>query len=159
LVPLHGSWIERAGLSKPVTFTSPGWSPSGRYVAAWVNNTPVVFRADGRLTTVGRRSPEFSEALGWSPAEDLFAFARGDPPYFTEIRLLDPETGEDRRLVSARGYPYITGLVWSPSGRWLAILRWGSSFNQRIEVIDVAGDQPTTATKRSDSPVLIDWGP
>jgi len=159
LVPLHGSWIERAGLSKPVTFTSPAWSPSGRNVAAWVNNTPVVFRADGRLTTVGRRSPEFSEALGWSPAEDLFAYARGDPPYFTEIRLLDPETGEDRRLVSARGYPYITGLVWSPSGRWLAILRWGSSFNQRIEVIDVAGGQPPTTTKRNDSPVLIDWGP
>jgi Tol biopolymer transport system component len=159
LVPPHGSWIERAGLSKPVTFTSPAWSPSGRYVSAWVNNTPVVFRADGRLAAVGRTSREFTEALGWSPAEDLFAYVRGNPPYFTEIRLLNPETGEDQRLVSARGYPYITGLVWSPSGRWLAILRWGSSFKQRIEVIDVAGGQPPTTTKRNDSPVLIDWGP
>jgi Tol biopolymer transport system component len=146
-------------LSDPVIFTSPGWSPSGRYLAAWVNNIPVVFRADGRLAAVGRASREFSEALGWSPAEDLFAYARGDPPYFTEIRLLDPETGEDRRLVSAWGYPYITDLVWSPSGRWLAILRWGSSFKQRIEVIDVAGGQPPNTTKRNDSPVLIDWGP
>lgn len=158
LVPPHGNWIERAGLSEPVIFTSPAWSPSGRYVSAWVNNTSVVFRADGRLATVGRTSRESTEALGWSPAEDLFAYARGDPPYFTEIRLLDPETGEDRRLVSARGYPYITDLVWSPSGRWLATLRWRSSFT-RIEVIDVAGGQPPSTTKRNDSPVLIDWGP
>lgn len=159
LVPPHGSWIERAGLSKPVIFTSPAWSPSGRYVSAWVNNMPVVFRADGRLAAVGRASREFTEALGWSPTEDLFAYSRGDPPYFTEIRLLDPETGQDRRLFSARGYLYTTGLVWSPSGRWLTILRWRSSFKQRIEVIDVRGGQPLTTTHRADSPVLIDWGP
>jgi len=52
-------------------------------------------------------------------------------PQFTEIRLLDPRTGEDRRLVSAEGYPYIIGLVWSPRGRW------GGDFKQRIDVIDV----------------------
>lgn len=159
LVPPHGGWIERAGLSKPVIFTSPGWSPSGRYVSAWVNNTPVVFRADGRLAAVGRTSREFTEALGWSPTEDLFAYVRGDPPYFTAIRLLDPETDEDRRLISARGYPYITGLAWSPSGRWLAVLRWRSSFEQRIEVIDVRGGQAPVTTSRADSPVLVDWAP
>lgn len=159
LVSPRGRWIERAGLSEPVTFTSPGWSPSGRYVSAWVNNTPIVFHADGRLAAVGRHSREFTEALGWSPTEDVFAYARGDPPQFTEIRLLDPRTGEDRRLVSAEGYPYITGLVWSLSGRWLAVLRWQSSFKQRIDVIDVTGDQPPITTERADSPVLVDWGP
>jgi Tol biopolymer transport system component len=159
LVRPHGGWIERAGLSEPVTFTSPGWSPSGRYVAAWVNNTPVVFHADGRLATVGRRSREFSEALGWSPTEDLFAYTRGDPPDFTEIRLLDPETDEDRRLIATLGYPYIIGLVWSPSGRWLAILRWRSSFRERIDVIDVETEQPLVTTGRGDSPILIDWSP
>jgi Tol biopolymer transport system component len=159
LVPPRGRWIERAGLSEPVTFTSPGWSPSGRYVSAWVNNTPIVFHADGRLAAVGQHSREFTEALGWSPTEDLFVYARGDPPQFTEIRLLDPRTGEDRRLVSAEGYPYITGLVWSPSGRWLAVLRWQSSFKQRIDVIDVTGDQPPMTTERADSPVRVDWGP
>jgi hypothetical protein len=91
LIPAHGRWIERASLREPVTFTSPGWSPSGRYVAAWVNNTPIVFHADGKLAAVGRKSGEFSQALGWSPAEDLFAYTRGDPPHFTEIRLLDPK--------------------------------------------------------------------
>jgi hypothetical protein len=124
-----------------------------------VNNTPIVFHADGRLAAVGRHSREFTEALGWSPTEDVFAYARGDPPQFTEIRLLDPRTGEDRRLVSAEGYPYIIGLVWSPSGRWLAVLRWQSSLKQRIDVIDVTGDQPPITTERADSPVLVDWGP
>lgn len=159
LVPPRGDWIERAGLTKPLTFTSPGWSPSGSYVAAWVNNRPVVFHADGRLAAVGRHSREFSDALGWSPAEDLFAYTRGDPPYFTEIRLLDPETGEDRRLVAARGYPYITGLAWSPSGRWLAVLGWRSSFREIIEVIDVESGEVTVTSHRDDSPVLVDWGP
>jgi len=159
LVRPRGGWIERAGLSEPVTFTSPGWSPSGRYVAAWVNNTPVVFHADGRLATVGRRSREFSEALGWSPTEDLFAYTRGDPPDFTEIRLLDPETGEDRRLIVAQGFPYIIGMAWSPSGRWLAILRWRSSFREVIDVIDIEGVGPPITTHRDDSPVLVDWGP
>lgn len=159
LVSPHGPWIERAGLSEPVTFTSPGWSPSGRYVAAWVNNTPVVFHADGRLAATGRHSREFTEALGWSPTEDVFAYARGDPPDFSEIRLLDPEAGEDRRLIAARGYPYITELAWSPSGRWLAILHWQSSFKQRIEVIDVRGGRPLITSDRGDSPVLVDWGP
>ncbi|HET7870261.1 MAG TPA: hypothetical protein VFM85_08080 [Actinomycetota bacterium] len=159
LVPPRGRWIARASLSEPVTFTSPEWSSSGRYVSAWVNNTPVVFHADGGLAAVGRQSQEFTEALGWSPTEELFAYARGNPPYFTEIRLLDPRTGGDRRLISTRGYPYITGLVWSPSGRWLAVLRWRSDFKQRIDVIDVTGGQPPITAKRADSPVLVDWGP
>lgn len=159
LVQSHGGWIERAGLSEPVTFTSPRWSPSGRYVAAWVNNTPVVFHADGRLATAGRHSREFSEALGWSPTDDLFAHTRGDPPYFTEIRLLDPGTGHDPRLVSSEGYPYIIGLAWSPSGRWLAVLRWRSSFKEFIDVIDVEGGQALITAHRGDSPVLVDWGP
>jgi dipeptidyl aminopeptidase/acylaminoacyl peptidase len=142
-----------------VTFTSPRWSPSGRYLAAWVNNTAVVFHAGGRLATAGRNSREFSEALGWSPTEDLFAYTRGDPPYFTEIRLLDPGTGRDRRLVSADGYPYIIGLAWSPSGRWLAVLRWRSSFKEVLDVIDVEDEEPPIMTSRDDSPVLVDWAP
>ena len=159
LVPPRGGWLKRAGLNGPAIFTSPQWSASGRYVAAWVNDRPVVFHADGRLATVGRRSLEFTETLGWSPAEDLFAYVRGDPPTFTEVRLLDPDTGEDRRLISTQGYPYITGLVWSPSGRWLAILRWRSSFKERIDVIDVGTEQPLVTTSRGDSPILIDWAP
>jgi WD40 repeat protein len=159
LVSPRGGWIERAGLSAPVTFTSPGWSSSGRYISAWVNNTPVLFHADGRLAAVGRHSGEFTEALGWSPTEDVFGYARGDPPHFTEIRLLDPRTGGERRLISTRGYPFITGLVWSPSGRWLAVLRWRSDFKQHIDVIDVIGGQPPITAERADSPVLVDWGP
>jgi hypothetical protein len=159
LVPAQGGWIERAGLREPVTFTSPRWSPSGRFVAAWVNNTPVVFHADGRFAATGRHSQEFSEALGWSPSDDLFAYTRGEPPYFTEIRLLDPVTGRDRRLLSAEGYPYITGLAWSPSGRWLAVLWWRSSFRQVIDVIDVESGDTLITTRRDDSPVLVDWGP
>jgi len=124
-----------------------------------VNNTPVVFHADGRLATTGRHSREFTDALGWSPTDDLFAYTRGDPPYFTEIRLLDPETGRDRRLISAEGYPYIIGLTWSPSGRWLALLRWRSSFSEIIDVIDIGGGKAPISIPRDDSPVLVDWSP
>lgn len=159
LVQPRGGWTERADLSQPVIFTSPRWSPSGRFVSTWAGEAPVVFHADGRLAAVGRSGASYVEAVGWSPAEDLFAYARGHPPEFTEIRLLDPKTVRDRRLFSAQGYPYITGLAWSPSGRWLATLRWGGDFKQVIDVIDAADGELLVSTRRDDSPVLIDWGP
>lgn len=61
--------------------------------------------------------------------------------------------------IAARGYPYITGLVWSPSGRWLAILRWRSSFREHIDVIDAETGQPFVTTSRDDSPILVAWSP
>jgi dipeptidyl aminopeptidase/acylaminoacyl peptidase len=97
--------------------------------------------------------------LRWSPSDDLFAYTRGEPAYSTEIRLLDPVTGGDRGLLQAEGYPYITGLAWSPSGRWLAVLRWRSSFRQVIDVIDVESGDALITARRDDSPVLVDWGP
>lgn len=162
LVPPDGAWTERAGVDGPVNFGIPGWSPSGAYLSVWVNDRPVIFHADGRLAMVGRRSRGFSEALGWSPTEDVFAYARGDSPYrITEIRLLDPVAGEVRRITSAAGrrYPFINELAWSPSGRWLAVLRWRSDFKQAIEVIDVRDGRSVITDDRADSPVLIDWGP
>jgi Tol biopolymer transport system component len=162
LVPPDGAWTERAGVDGPVNFGIPGWSPSGAYLSVWVNDRPVIFHADGRLVMVGRRSRGFSEAFGWSPTEDVFAYARGKSPYrITETRLLDPVAREVRRITSAerRRYPFINELAWSPSGQWLAVLRWRNDFKQRIDVIDVTGNRPPIRTERADSPVLIDWGP
>jgi hypothetical protein len=59
----------------------------------------------------------------------------------------------------AKGYPYIIGLTWSPSGRWLAVLRWRSSFREIIDVIDVGSGQALVTVRRVDSPMLVDWGP
>jgi Tol biopolymer transport system component len=160
LVSPDGDWTERAGGEGPVNFVSPGWSPSGAYLSVWVNDRPVIFHADGRLVMVGRRSRGFSEAFGWSPTEDVFAYARGKSPYrITEIRLLDPAAREVRRITSAEGrrYPFINELAWSPGGQWLAVLRWRNDFKQRIDVIDVTGNRPPITTERADSPVLIDW--
>lgn len=162
MVPPDGRWTERAGVDGPVNFGLPGWSPSGEFLSVWVNDRPVIFHADGRLAAVGRPSRGFSEALGWSPTEDLFAYARGSSPYrITEIRLLDPTNADFRRLAltKERRYPFITGLAWSPSGRWLAVARWGSDFRQRLEVIDLEDEQARATTDRDDSPWLIDWGP
>lgn len=158
----RGRWTERAGLGHLVSFTSPAWSPSGRYISAWANNTPMIFHADGRVAAEGHQSREFTEALGWSPSEDLFAHARGKPPYeINKVLLLDPVTGVDTRILSTQGQSYrqILDLVWSPSGRWLAILRWQSSSRAEIEFLDTTDPSERFTLRRTDSPRVVDWGP
>ena len=128
--PINGAIAER-GWGEAIQLVNPIWSPSGQYLAALANlqgselaYVPVVFTPAGEPVAFGRPSTEFPEPISWSPAQDLLAYTQGKAPYrITEARILDPASGDDRVLVSSSSSDasIVTDLVWSPSGRWLAV--------------------------------------
>jgi len=113
-----------------VQFQGPLWSPSGRYVAALAmvgtdeghaGNVVLILDLGGNVVARGVPFGEFSDARGWSPSGDLFAYASGEPPYrIVDLHVLDVSTGEDRVIASTDdvGRGTIRSLAWSPSGRW-----------------------------------------
>ena len=125
--------LEAAGIGASDQLDVPTWSASGRYLAALASleegpylYVPVVFDLEGNFVAMGRPSHEAPTESAWSPIEDVLAYTRGDPPYqIDEVYVLDPETGEDRPVLSRRAH--VHSLAWSPSGRWLAVGLWESS--------------------------------
>lgn len=168
--------VAAAGLGEAsdVQFQGPRWSPSGRYVAALGMmrtdeghaNMVLVFDLDGSVVARGVPFHEFSEARGWSPTADVFGYASGEPPYrIVEARLLDVSTDEDRLLfpTSDSARQTIHSLVWSPSGRWIAVVLGDVSdgwFVSEIQILDTTGADPPRIFETSAAfPELVEWGP
>jgi WD40 repeat protein len=160
--------IESAGLGRADQLVAPSWSPSGRYLAALARlrnskffYVPVVFTLKGKPVVLGRASGEFPEPFAWSPVRDLLAYTQGEAPYrITEAYLLDPATGLNRKLVSSGGrpYPMITDMVWSPSGRWLALALWRPSSALTVRILDVATGRSTQFRISADvAQALVGW--
>ncbi len=166
--------LEAAGLGHADQLVAPSWSPSGRYLAALArlrnsrfSYVPVVFTRRGKPVALGRASGEFPEPFGWSPTRDVFAYTQGEAPYrITEAYLFVPASGQNRKLVSSAGeaYPVITDLVWSPSGRWLALALWTptgtGSGSLTVRILDVANGRSMQFPIAADVPrPLMDWVP
>jgi Tol biopolymer transport system component len=166
--------LGREDFGKSVQLVGPTWSPSGRFLAALANlresdysYVPVVFTVEGQPVALGQPSGEFPEPFGWSPREDLLAYTQGEAPYrITEAHILDPETGEDRQLVSSDGkkYPIITDMLWSPSGRWIALSLWdveGDREGVTLRIIDADNGEvrETGIDVGGVTEPLVDWGP
>jgi TolB protein len=162
------------GAASDVQFQGPRWSRSGRYVAALGMmrtdeghaNMVLVFDLDGSVVARGVPFHEFSEARGWSPTADVFGYASGEPPYrIVEARLLDVSTDEDRLLFPApdSARQTIHSLVWSPSGRWIAVVLGDVSagwFVSEIQILDTTGADPPRIFETSEAfPELVEWGP
>jgi hypothetical protein len=63
-------------------------------------NLVLEFDTDGNLVARGKPMGEYSDARGWSPATDVFAYGWGGAPYdIVEARVLDPATGEDQAIL------------------------------------------------------------
>jgi Tol biopolymer transport system component len=166
--------IREAGFGTSFQLVSPTWSPSGSYLAALANlqdsdylYVPVVFTPDGQFVAFGRPSGEYPEPMEWSPTRDVLAYTRGEAPYrITEAYLLDPATGEEGVLVSGEGSnPFVLlDMVWSPSGRWLAVAAWEAEDVPQMSLVVLDALDPTSL-RRSPldtggiSQFLGGWGP
>lgn len=103
----------------------------------------------------------------WSPTRDVLSYTQGEAPYrITEAYLFVPASGQNRKLVSSAGkaYPVITDLVWSPSGRWLALALWRptgtGTGSLTVRILDVANHRSTQFPIAADVPQpLVDWVP
>jgi WD40 repeat protein len=141
----------------PVQFTSPRWSPSGRYVAASVNPAavPVIFTRQGHPIAAGRPSSAYE--LSWAPRTDLLYYApRYDAlrPEPWTLRSLDPVTGIDEIVARVRPRPSVMSFALSPSGGWLAV----ANSSSRIRFIDLSGVDPTRSIRWPSFLSLQDWG-
>jgi hypothetical protein len=122
-----------------------------------------VFDLEGNFVAMGRPSREAPTESAWSPIDDVLAYTRGDPPYqIDEVYLLDPETGDDRRLLLTPGLTVARSLAWSPSGRWLAVGLWGPA-RRLVRVLDVTDETPfrdlELAPGDDSAPELPGWSP
>jgi WD40 repeat protein len=164
--------LRLAGHGRPFQFAAPVSSPSGRYMAAYASIrggdagvVPIVFGPEGRFVAMGRASTE-SVLIGWSPGKDLLAYTTGTPPYrATGLHVLDPSTGESEQLLRFENRTQVTDLIWSPSGRWVAIARFdwiGSSGDFGIVLVDPGGigePQELPVENSMATEPLVDWVP
>jgi hypothetical protein len=98
-------------------------SADGRYFAdrrgAKQRTLVEVTRADG-LVVQTFSTPYIVSMLAWSPRGHLLAYTTSGFPDPHELFLVNPATGERRRIFvsGARHFDWIT---WSPNGRWLLL--------------------------------------
>ena len=166
--------IREAGWGTSFQLVDPTWSPSGSYLAALANlqdsafsYVPVVFTPQGEFVRFGRPSGEYPEPMAWSPTRDVLAYTRGEAPYrITEAYLLDPATGEEDVLVAGEGTdPFVLlDMVWSPSGRWLAIAAWEAAEVPQMSLVVLDALDPTSLRRSpldtgGTSQFLGGWGP
>lgn len=139
--------LNEAGLDKAVQFVGPAWSPSGRFIAAWVNAplpVPVIFDRNGQVVAAGHAALGNAYTLSWKPRSDTLLYTSGysvDEPTRWVLRELHPFSEEDRPLLSEPGRPLTIDFAVSPSGRWLAMLRWASDSYQEVLFVDLANRQ------------------
>lgn len=178
LVPAGGSAevkqaLQVAGFSNVATlqFHDPKWSPSGTYIATsaltdsqvgTVGSLPLIFNTNGTLAAVGL-SNEDPQLMSWSPASDLVAYTTGQAVQLATstrpraVYTLDPVTSASILVLTTEGQSDATifGLVWAPSGRWLAV-----DDGNLIRIVEIATAQvDQLPIDSADTPgPLRDWG-
>jgi hypothetical protein len=155
--------LKRAGLGRAVQFIGPSWSPSGAYVASWVNArlpVPAMFSSDGKLVALGHPARGNAYTLSWRPGADVLLYTTGfslERPKPWMLRELDPVDGADRVLITRSHRPLTIDFSISPSGRWLALLRWRSDLYQKIVFLDLTEQQRSRSVAFSSGEILA-WG-
>jgi hypothetical protein len=149
-----------------VQFLSPAWSPLGDYVAAWINtipggSVPVVFGRNGRVVARGRAALHDPRTLMWMPDRDVLMYTPGvtnERTAYLKVYELDPATGQERVLLRQKSPPQITDVALSPSGRWLAVFRWRSYANLRVQFEDLMGNEQHQDIRLWSETSFADWG-
>ncbi|MBZ0113189.1 MAG: PDZ domain-containing protein [Thermoanaerobaculia bacterium] len=140
----------------------PAWSPDGRWIAYWSDQTGEyelwLRSADGngsprQITRDGAENPTWSYAVEWSPDGKRLAFADRT----ARLRVLEIASGEITEI-DRDPFTDPTTYRWSPDSEWLVYLKTGSTRLQSLWVWNVT--QGNTARLTSDETQEGDpaWG-
>jgi WD40 repeat protein len=156
-------------------FKNRASSPMGESIAAsgiaqtsrgpfWL---PMIFDSSGHLVRAGQPNPDLP-AMAWSSTKDILAYSTGvvGPPApgapAHTVHLLDALTGhnsvplslEEIANVPGASDPFVLQLIWSPSGRWLAV---GGS--NQVTLLDTQRDSRARVlvAYSDEGGALIDW--
>lgn len=157
-----------AGPLVPVPLTSAsGWendasiSPDGNQVAYWWDQGKGSGNAHIFVKLIGEGKPvqltfepKPDYCPSWSPDGRTIAFVRGtDFPSLNVIRIYTiPALGGSERLVAEGSYFLVTGLSWSPDGRFLAVSEnLPATSSSSLALVPVEGGAKVVLTKSPDS--------
>lgn len=149
----------------------PSWSPDGRRIAylrhsADGASSVWIVRPDGGGRRLLRRGAfDYPDSLSWSPDGGRIAFigGGGGGAVAPALNVLMANGTQPRAVAAVTGVPdqpTVGSVRWSPTGRWIAFLRWGQD--------DHTGDalcivDPRTRRERvlAQAPYLDDvtWSP
>ncbi|HLB39005.1 MAG TPA: hypothetical protein VJM84_00975, partial [Actinomycetota bacterium] len=158
-------FLAGAGVGRAVQFTGPAWSPSGRYVAAWVNAqrgvVPVIFTSEGQVVALGRRSLGNGYGLAWFPNRGALAYSQGwslERETRWTLRVVDPVTATDHLIIREAPHTFVLDFLLSPTGGWLALLRSRSHGHPIVEFTDLRGPRTAPPIPLSSDSSFADWG-
>lgn len=121
-----------------------------------------MFGRDGRVVTRGRAAVWDPRRLAWLPGRDLLLYTPGVTNERTaqlEVFELDPAAGEERVVLKRSSLPQIVDLALSPTGRWVALLRWTSYARLKLAFVDLTGDREARDIRLSFETGFADWEP
>lgn len=141
---------------------SPGWSPDGKWIAYFADNTGeyelYIMQSDGLGETrqLTHNATTWKMGLSWSPDSKHIAYVdRGG-----KIWLANLEGKEDPTLVDADPQGNPSGVSWSHDSSWLAFTRGvpGSTVGRAVVLYNVAEKKATQVTSGmfSDSSPTFD---
>ena len=122
---------------------APSWSPNGRYIAYWSDQSGEneIYLREATTSNAPRKLTSFGKGMGWnlmwSPDSRRIAFIDDQQ----RIRLINISNGDitDVDKTSTLNYSALQGFVasWSPDGKWLAYSKQSPNQNQAIYLYNI----------------------
>lgn len=131
---------------------SPAWSPNGRYIAFWSDQSGEneIYLYEPQSDKKPRKMTSFGKGMGWnlmwSPDSKKIAFINEKQ----QIQLLDAADGSIAQVdkTSEQTYSALQSfeLSWSPDSKWLAYSKSTSNHNDAIFLYNIEKKTVTQAT-------------
>ncbi len=152
-VPKEKGYTKNLTRSSGAFDHSPAWSPDGKYLAFWSDQSREYeihlrnMQPGGETRRLTQRGKGFGYTLYWSPDSEKLAFIDET----NTIYVVDVESGETTEAGNTywnigHGSRYSYPIAWSPDSKWLAFSKGLDNANEAIFLYDTEGGELHQAT-------------